>query len=96
MSNNDALIASINVGITQINRHGALLMIIIGTVGNLLNICVLTERSFRYNPCSIYLWWSSFFSIAFIWSGLLTRILDGYEKLFTNQNSLIIESYIIC
>jgi hypothetical protein len=80
MSNNDSSIGSIKAATTEINRHGALLMIIIGTAGNIFNICVLTERSFRNNPCSMYLWWSSLFSIAFIWSGLLTRVLDGYES----------------
>ncbi|CAF0973852.1 unnamed protein product [Rotaria sp. Silwood1] len=85
MSTDDYLIASVLFLRTQINRHGGLLMMIIGTTGNLLNICVLGERTIRDNPCSIYLWWSSLFSIVFIWSGLITRILEGYDINWPNQ-----------
>ncbi|CAF3010125.1 unnamed protein product [Rotaria sp. Silwood2] len=86
MSTDDYLIASVLFIRTQINRHGGLLMIIVGTTGILINICVLNERSISDNPCSIYLWWSSLFSIAFIWSGLVTRILEGYGINWPNHS----------
>lgn len=78
MSNMNSQTKSLTLITDQINRHGALLMIIIGSIGNLLNMCVLQQRSFRNSPCSTYLWWSSATSIIFIWSGLFTRVLDGY------------------
>ena len=62
---------------TRINRHGPVLVILIGTIGNLLNIFVLNDRTFRENPCTTYLWWSAVSSIVFIWSGLVTRVLEG-------------------
>ncbi|CAF0942253.1 unnamed protein product [Adineta steineri] len=61
----------------QINRHAVTILIIFGTVGNILNICVLTENTLRKIPCAIYLSWSSVSALVFIWSGLLTRVLQG-------------------
>ena len=77
MSLNTDLISSLNYATMQINRHGATLMLLFGTVGNLLNIFVLREGSFHEISCSIYLSWSSVFSLVFIWSGFLTRVLQG-------------------
>ncbi|CAF2565245.1 unnamed protein product [Rotaria sp. Silwood2] len=86
MSLNTDLVSSLTYATMQINRHGATLMLLFGTVGNLLNICILTERSLHENPCSIYLSWSSMFSLAFIWSGFLTRVLQGYSVNWPNEN----------
>jgi hypothetical protein len=77
MSNNSDLVSSLNYATMQINRHGAAIMLIFGTVGNLLNIWVLSERSLNKFPWAIYLWWSSVADIVFLWSGLLTRVLQG-------------------
>jgi len=77
MSNNTDLVSSLNYVTMQINRHGAAIMLIFGTVGNLLNIWVLSERSLNKFPWAIYLWWSSVSGVVFLWSGLLTRVLQG-------------------
>ncbi|CAF1000317.1 unnamed protein product [Adineta ricciae] len=77
-----------NYATTQINRHVATFLLLFGTLGNLLNICVLNEHSFHENPCSIYLSWSSITSSVFIWSGFLTRVLQGYNINWPNQNSI--------
>lgn len=62
----------------EINRHGALAVIIFGTAGNFLSLITWNDRSFQNNSYAIYFWWSSLSSIIFIWSGLLTRVLEGY------------------
>ncbi|CAF0806182.1 unnamed protein product [Adineta ricciae] len=86
MSNYASTIASLKYLTVQINRHGSLAVVLLGTVGNLLNLLVFGDRSFHLNPCTTYLKWSSSISIIFIWSGLLTRILDGYGIGWPNQN----------
>ncbi|CAF1321940.1 unnamed protein product [Adineta steineri] len=86
MSGNENLIASLNYITAQINRYGALFVILFGTTGNLLNFIVFNDRAFHENPCTNYLWWSSISSILFIWSGLLTRVLSGYGINWPNQN----------
>ncbi|CAF3442044.1 unnamed protein product [Rotaria sp. Silwood1] len=80
------LISSFTLATMQINRHLALFVLLFGTVGNLLNIWVLSERSLSHNPCSTYLWWSSLSSVIFIWSGILTRVLQGYSFNWPNEN----------
>lgn len=61
----------------QINRHGATFILLFGTVGNLLNIWVLKDSSLQENSCPVYLSWSSITSLIFVWSGFLTRVLQG-------------------
>lgn len=87
MSTDAELISSLTSATMQINRHLALLLLLFGTAGNFLNIWVLSERSLADNPCSTYLWWSSLASVIFIWSGVLTRILQGYV-IYHNFNYL--------
>ncbi|CAF1271541.1 unnamed protein product [Adineta steineri] len=70
----------------QINRYGPTFMIVFGTFSNILNICVLRERSLKKIPCTIYLCWSSISAVVFIWSGLLTRTLQGYNINWPNEN----------
>ncbi|CAF0985098.1 unnamed protein product [Adineta steineri] len=88
MSSDLDFISSLSYATMQINRHAAALLLLFGTIGNLLNICVLTERSFQQNPCSIYLSWSSITSLIFIWSGFLTRVLQGYNVNWPNENDI--------
>ncbi|UJR18010.1 hypothetical protein I4U23_004911 [Adineta vaga] len=88
MSSSTDLIFSLNYATMQINRHGATLLLLFGTVGNLLNICVLTEHTFQEKPCSFYLSWSSITSLIFIWSGFLTRVLQGYNVNWPNENPI--------
>lgn len=79
----------------QINRHGAASVVLIGVIGNLLNIFVLNDRTFHDNPCTTYLWWSSASSVAFICSGLFTRVLEGFvvsiEMFMTFEVFLVME-----
>ena len=77
MSSDIQLISSLNYATMQINRHGAAVLLLFGTIGNLLNILVLKEHSFQKKSCAVYLSWSSITSLIFIWSGFLTRVLQG-------------------
>ncbi|CAF3434686.1 unnamed protein product [Rotaria socialis] len=84
----DALLISLLVLATvQINRHVALIVLVFETIGNSLNIWVLSERCLSENPCSIYLWWSSLSSVCFIRSGVITRVLQGIN--WPNQNQFL-------
>lgn len=78
MSTDFDIVSSINYATMQINRHGATLMLLFGTIGNILNFLVLTDHSFQENSCSTYLSWAAVTSLVFIWSGFLTRVLQGY------------------
>jgi hypothetical protein len=70
-------VSSLNYATMQINRHGAAIMLLFGTIGNLLNVWVLNEHTLYQNPCAVYLCWSSVSSVVLLWTGLLTRVLQG-------------------
>ncbi|UJR18284.1 hypothetical protein I4U23_005187 [Adineta vaga] len=86
MSNSSDMVSSISYVTMRINRHAPTFLILFGTLSNVLNICILRERSLKEIPCTIYLCWSSVSAIVFIWSGLLTRVLQGYNINWPNEN----------
>ncbi|CAF1307292.1 unnamed protein product [Adineta ricciae] len=89
MSNSSDLVSTMNYVTMQINRHGPTVLLLFGTLSNVLNICILRERSLKKIPCTIYLCWSSLSATVFIWSGLLTRVLQGYSINWPNENQLL-------
>ncbi|CAF1307116.1 unnamed protein product [Adineta ricciae] len=89
MSNSSDLVSTMNYVTMQINRHGPTVLLLFGTFSNVLNICILRERSLKKIPCTIYLCWSSLSATVFIWSGLLTRVLQGYNINWPNENQLL-------
>ncbi|CAF1229590.1 unnamed protein product [Adineta steineri] len=78
---------SIDTGLTysldnivqQLNRYVSPAIFIFGVVGNTLNCLVLSQRTLRSNPCTLFLLVSSFIDIISILFGLPTRILGGWN-----------------
>ena len=70
-------IESLNNVVTQMNRYFATFIFIFGSVGNILNILVLSQRSLRSNPCAILFFGSSVAGLISIISGLPSRMLNG-------------------
>ncbi|CAF1433555.1 unnamed protein product, partial [Didymodactylos carnosus] len=64
---------------TQLTRYLSIFILLCGTIGNMLNIIVFTQRSLRSNPCSIFFLSSSISSLFALFSGLITRILATYQ-----------------
>jgi hypothetical protein len=63
----------------QLNRYIAIVIFIFGTVGNILNCLVLSQRTLRTNPCALLFLVSSFVDLISILFGLTTRILAGWN-----------------
>ena len=85
MSSSDAsAIAAWNSTSAAINRYFSIFVYFFGTVGNILNILVLSQRNLRGNPCSIYFLISSLANLVAIVSGLTTRMLSGWAVDLTN------------
>ena len=61
------------------NRYVSPLVFIFGTVGNILNCLVLSQRRFRSNTCAFLFLVSSFVDLISILIGLTTRILAGWQ-----------------
>ncbi|CAF4176893.1 unnamed protein product, partial [Adineta steineri] len=74
-----AIITNLAFITAQLNRSLALIILIFGTIGNLINILVFSRRSLRKQPCSIYFLGASIASLFALYSGLLSRLLSGYN-----------------
>jgi hypothetical protein len=70
-------IVSLNDVVIEIIRYFARFIFIFGSVGNVLNILVLSQRSLRSNPCAILFVGSSIAGLVSIISGLTPRMLNG-------------------
>jgi hypothetical protein len=64
----------------QITIYGGLFTVIVGVVGNGMNILVFSSvRNYRKNPCTFYYLIASIYNIAFLIINLMSRILSvGY------------------
>lgn len=53
-------------------------LLVMGTIGNVLNCCIFTRRSLRQNSCSLYFLGSSVANLLAIYFGCLTRLLSSF------------------
>ncbi|CAF4130541.1 unnamed protein product [Rotaria sp. Silwood2] len=70
--------------------YGFFTVLIIGTIGSLLNLITFLSRTFRTNACTFYLTWSSLIELVFINFGIIVRFATEY---FGN-NLMVINSSI--
>ncbi|UJR12139.1 hypothetical protein I4U23_016316 [Adineta vaga] len=70
----------------QMNRYFSIVIFLFGTIGNLLNICVLSQQIFRSNPCAVLFLFSSFANLIAILSGLTSRMFSGWIVDLTNTD----------
>ncbi len=74
---------------SYLNRTIPIPLLIFGTIGNVLNLWILTRKSLRTNSCSFYFLSSSVTNLICLWCGLTTRLLSGYNLDPTAWNSLV-------
>ncbi|CAF1503080.1 unnamed protein product [Adineta steineri] len=84
-----AFITYINNVSAQINQYLSIFIFLFGTVGNILNILVLSQRSFRSNSCATLFLGSSIANFIAIITGLTTRMLSGWAVDLTNTNRVL-------
>lgn len=73
-----ALTNKINDITFQINRYGSIFIFLFGSIGNILNLLILSQSSFRSRPCAQLFLFSSVMNLIAIVSGLFSRILAGW------------------
>ncbi len=76
---NADLITSLNNASSLLNRYLPIFIFIFGTIGNFLNVLVLSRRSLRSNPSALFFLASSVAGIIVILSGLIIRMASGYD-----------------
>lgn len=89
MDDNNQTIATLQYIITILNQTIPIPLLIFGTIGNILNILVLTRKSLQKNSCAFYFLASSFSNLACLWFGLFSRLLSGYHMDPTTWNTII-------
>ncbi len=86
MSSDAAFAAYMNNLTAQMNRYPSIVIFLFGTIGNILNILVLCQRTFRSNPCAILFLFSSAANFIAILAGLTSRILSVWVVDLTNTD----------
>jgi hypothetical protein len=73
-----SLIATLSYVSSILNRYFAIAIFIFGTIGNILNCLIFSQRNLRSNPCSLFFLVSSIANLSYIYTGLTTRMLTGW------------------
>ena len=84
MSSNATLVMSLNNISNNLNQYLGIFIFLFGCIGNILNILVLSQRTFRSNPCALLFLASSISNLIGIIFGLTSRILAGWNLDPTN------------
>jgi len=77
-SNATEYIAYLNYVSAEINRIFPVIIFFVGTIGNVLNILILSQKRLREIPCVFLFLVSSIFSLISVDFGLITRVLSGF------------------
>jgi len=72
-------IITINNISNELLANGPIIIFIFGIVGNCLNVFVLGQKTLRTNPSSVFFMVSSLAGIFVIISGLISRMMAGYN-----------------
>ncbi|CAF1232249.1 unnamed protein product [Adineta ricciae] len=83
------LITLLSNASTQINRYLAIFIFLFGTIGNIFNILVLTQKSLRSNPCTWLFLLSSIAFLISILAGVVSRFLSTWGADLTNTNQFL-------
>lgn len=75
---NPPLIAYLNFITRELNRYIPIPLLVLGTIGNILNILVFTRPLLRTNPCSLYFISGSIINFLSLYVGLITPFLGSY------------------
>jgi hypothetical protein len=84
-----ATISYLNFITRELNRYIPLPLLVLGTIGNILNILVFTRPTLRTNPCSLYFVSSSIVNFISLYIGLITPFLALYGLDPTQKNSAL-------
>lgn len=73
------LISNLSLISSQVNRYLSILIILFGTIGNILNCIVLSQGALRSNPCAFLFVASSIANLLTLLSGTAVRLLAGWS-----------------
>ena len=88
-SSDTDLITLLNNVSMQLNRYFAIFIFLFGTIGNIINVLVLSQRPLRSNPCAWLLLVSSIVYSISILTGLLPRFLSTWNADVSSTNQVL-------
>ena len=74
-----SIISTLALVAAELNRYLSIVILLFGTVGNLLNCLALSQRLLRSNPCALLFLGSSVASLITLISGVAVRLLSGWN-----------------
>jgi hypothetical protein len=78
-SSDDQLIAQLSYITILISRYGILILVILGTIGNTLNVIVFCQQKLRDSPCTLYLCIGACIDLTLTLTIALPRMLVTYN-----------------
>lgn len=86
---NESLIEFLNNITIQFNRSVAVFIFLFGVIGNILNILILSQKSYRSNSCAWLFLALSIDNLISLMSGLVTIMIGGWAINPTNYNPVV-------
>ncbi|CAF3472311.1 unnamed protein product [Rotaria socialis] len=88
-SSDASSIAALNNASMQLNRYFGIFILLFGIFGNTMNVCVLSQRALRCNPCAWLFLASSIANGIGLAAGLTSRPLSTWSADLTNVNQFL-------
>ena len=88
-STNSTLITLLNSITLSISRYGSFVLVILGTIGNILNILIFRQKKLRASPCTLYLCTSSCIDLTLTLGIALPRMLTTYDLDYSAKIGMI-------
>lgn len=86
----DPLVVVLSLVELHLNRFVPIIEIVLGTIGNILNVFIFRTRSLRSNSCSFYFFAQSINNLFVLYLSLLTRLLSsGWNYDFFNYSDFL-------
>lgn len=78
-SPNSTFVLELNQYALRLNRFASILIILFGSIGNILNLIIFRRPKHRTNPCAVYFFYASIAGLIAIYSGLLSRVFATFS-----------------
>jgi hypothetical protein len=94
---NSPAVLTLNIFSFQMNRYMSIIIILFGSIGNILNLFIFSRPKHRTNPCAIYFFYASIAGLIALYSGLISRVFAGFslDESATTQGLCPLRAFIV-
>ncbi|CAF3224271.1 unnamed protein product [Rotaria sp. Silwood2] len=83
------IISTLTVATFEMNRYFSVLILLFGTIGNVLNVVIFHQPKHRTNPCAVYFFYASIAGLIALYSGLASRVFAIFSLDVSATNATI-------